>query len=72
MEKGLQGCQKAMTVHTVTQQTFFRKNCYEDSLLGTIALFLIACILTGVFAVNGNKGDWGFEPKNYRYALIEG
>lgn len=39
---------------------------------GIMALFLIACISTGVFAANGNKGDWGFEPKNYKYALIEG
>lgn len=41
-------------------------------ILGIMALFLIAFISTGVFASNGNKGDWGFEPKNYTYALIEG
>lgn len=39
---------------------------------GIIALVLIAGISTGVFAANGNKGDWGFDPKNYKYALIEG
>ena len=27
---------------------------------------------TAVFAANGNKGDWGFDPKYYKYALIEG
>lgn len=41
-------------------------------ILGIIALFLIAFTSTGVFAANGNKADWGFEPNNYRYALIEG
>ncbi len=41
-------------------------------ILGITALSLIAFISTGVFAANGNKGDWGFEPKNYKYALIEG
>lgn len=41
-------------------------------ILGIMALSLIAFISTGVFAANGNKGDWGFEPKNYKYALIEG
>ncbi len=44
----------------------------KTSILGIIALFLIAFISTGVFAANGNKGDWGFEPKDYQYALIEG
>ncbi len=37
-----------------------------------MALFLIAFMPTVVSAANGNKGDWGFEPKNWRYALIEG
>lgn len=41
-------------------------------ILGIMALFLIACISTSVFAANGNKGDWGFDPKYYNYALIEG
>lgn len=41
-------------------------------ILGIIALFVIAFISTGVFAANGNKADWGFEPNNYKYALIEG
>lgn len=33
---------------------------------------LLSSIPTPHFAANGNKGDWGFEPKNYKYALIEG
>lgn len=37
-----------------------------------MALFIVACISTDVFAANGNKGDWGFDPKYYNYALIEG
>jgi len=37
-----------------------------------MALFLIAFISNNVFASNGNKGDWGFDPKYYNYALIEG
>lgn len=41
-------------------------------IFGIIALFLIVFISTGVFAANGNKADWGFEPNNYKYALIEG
>ncbi|TVL99358.1 MAG: hypothetical protein CV087_18210 [Candidatus Brocadia sp. WS118] len=41
-------------------------------ILRIMALSLIACISTGVFAANGNKGDWGFDPKYYKYALIEG
>ncbi|MFO0792639.1 MAG: hypothetical protein U0586_01110 [Candidatus Brocadiaceae bacterium] len=40
--------------------------------LGIMAMFLISFISTGVFAANGNKGDWGFDPKYYKYALIEG
>ena len=40
-------------------------------ILGIIALFVIAFISAGVFAANGNKADWGFEPNNYKYALIE-
>ncbi len=36
------------------------------------ALFLIAFMSTAVFSANGNKGDWGFDPKYYKYALIEG
>jgi len=36
------------------------------------AMFLLAFVSTGIFAANGNKGDWGFEPKSYKYALIEG
>lgn len=39
---------------------------------GIMALFFIACISTSVFGANGNKGDWGFDPKYYNYALIEG
>lgn len=34
-----------------------------------MALLLVADISTGVFAANGNRGDWGVDPKN---ALIEG
>ncbi|MDN3514050.1 MAG: hypothetical protein NG747_06590 [Candidatus Brocadia sp.] len=41
-------------------------------ILKIMALLLVAGISTGVFAANGNKGDWGFDPKNYKYALIEG
>lgn len=40
--------------------------------LGIMELLIIAGVSTGVFAANGNKGDWGFDPKNYQYALIEG
>ncbi len=40
--------------------------------IGLTAMFLLAFVSTGIFAANGNKGDWGFEPKNYNYALIEG
>ncbi len=36
------------------------------------ALFLTAFMSTAVFSANGNKGDWGFDPKYYKYALIEG
>ena len=36
------------------------------------ALFLTAFLSTTVFSANGNKGDWGFDPKYYKYALIEG
>ena len=41
-------------------------------ILGIMALLFITFISTGVFAANGNKADWGFEPNNYKYALIEG
>ncbi len=44
----------------------------KTRILGIMALFVIACVSPAVFAANGNKADWGFEPKNYRYALIEG
>ncbi len=40
--------------------------------LGLTTMFLLAFVSTGIFAANGNKGDWGFDPKYYRYALIEG
>ena len=40
--------------------------------IGLTAMFLLAFVSTGIFAANGNKGDWGFEPKSYKYALIEG
>ncbi|MDR4507214.1 MAG: hypothetical protein MRJ65_03075 [Candidatus Brocadiaceae bacterium] len=39
---------------------------------GITTLFLITCISTSVFATNAGKTDWGFESKNYAYALIEG
>lgn len=35
-------------------------------------LSLTTCMTIVVFAANGNKGDWGFEPKQYKYALIVG
>lgn len=37
-----------------------------------VVLFIVAGISTCIFAANGNKGDWGFDPKYYKYALIEG
>jgi hypothetical protein len=40
--------------------------------IGLMAMFLMAFMPTSVFSANGNKGDWGFDPKYYRYALIEG
>ena len=40
--------------------------------IGLTAMFLLAFVSTGIFAANGNKGDWGFDPKYYKYALIEG
>ncbi len=40
--------------------------------IGLMTMFLIALLSTVVFSANGNKGDWGFDPKYYRYALIEG
>ena len=40
--------------------------------IGLTVIFLLAFVSTGIFAANGNKGDWGFDPKYYRYALIEG
>ena len=40
--------------------------------IGLMTMFLMALMSTAVFSANGNKGDWGFDPKYYRYALIEG
>ncbi len=40
--------------------------------IGLMAMFLTAFMSTAVFSANGNKGDWGFDPKYYKYALIEG
>ena len=40
--------------------------------IGLTAMLLLAFVSTGLFAANGYKGGWGFEPKNYKYALIEG
>ena len=40
--------------------------------IGLTVIFLLAFMSTAVFAANGNKGDWGFDPKYYKYALIEG
>ena len=40
--------------------------------IGLTVIFLLAFMPTAVFAANGNKGDWGFDPKYYKYALIEG
>lgn len=40
--------------------------------IGLITMFLLAFMSTAVYAANGNKGDWGFDPKYYKYALIEG
>ena len=40
--------------------------------IGLTVIFLLAFVSTGIFAANGNKGDWGFDPKYYKYALIEG
>ena len=40
--------------------------------IGLTVIFLLAFMPTGIFAANGNKGDWGFDPKYYKYALIEG
>lgn len=40
--------------------------------IGLTVMFLLAFVSTDIFAANGNKGDWGFDPKNYKYALIEG
>ncbi len=37
-----------------------------------MVMFLLSCVTTAIFAANGNKGDWGFDPKYYNYALIEG
>lgn len=39
---------------------------------GITALFIVAGISTNIFGANGNKADWGFDPKYYEYALIEG
>lgn len=39
--------------------------------IGLTVIFLLAFVSTGIFAANGNKGDWGFDPKYYKYALIE-
>lgn len=44
----------------------------KTRMLGIMVLSLISFISTSVFAANGNKGDWGFETKSYKYALIEG
>lgn len=71
MGEGLQDCHKTVTVCTVTKQTFLGGIAMKTYILGIMALFVVAFISTSVFAANGNKGDWGFEPKNYRYALIE-
>lgn len=40
--------------------------------IGLTVIFLLTFMSTGIFAANGNKGDWGFDPKYYKYALIEG
>lgn len=40
--------------------------------IGLTVIFLLVFVSIGIFAANGNKGDWGFDPKYYRYALIEG
>ncbi|MCF6150523.1 MAG: hypothetical protein E3K37_17990 [Candidatus Kuenenia sp.] len=40
--------------------------------LWIMALYFITFLSGSVFAANGNKGDWGFETKAYKYALIEG
>ena len=36
------------------------------------AMVFIAFISTNIFAANGSKGDWGFDARYYKYALIEG
>ena len=40
--------------------------------IGLTVIFLLTFVSAGIFAANGNKGDWGFDPKYYKYALIEG
>jgi len=72
VEKGLQACQKTVTVCNVSKQTFFGGIVKKVYIIRIMALFLIAFISNNVFASNGNKGDWGFDPKYYNYALIEG
>ncbi|OQZ01071.1 MAG: hypothetical protein B6D35_04090 [Candidatus Brocadia sp. UTAMX2] len=72
MGEGLQDNQKTVTLCPVTKQTFSGGFAMKISISKIMALFLIGGIATGVFAANGNKGDWGFDPKYYNYALIEG
>ncbi len=37
-----------------------------------LTLTFVTLIASVTFASNGSKGDWGFDPKYYKYALIEG
>ena len=64
--------QKAVTIFNFKKLNFLGRNYDEESDHRINSNLSSGICVNAIFAANGNKGDWGFDPKYYRYALIEG